>query len=347
MKVSKATSPDETTKATGKCPICEGTYSIRSLPLHSATCGEEQKKPKKKHEALSPTISKKRTLAKKPTKSWTTHALMQSAVKRKHSLLKPQNENERGVPGFYVFDEIMDMETELSLIKMANETKPEFTDQKHRFAKNYGPPYNIAERRFDFEKPRLPLPPYAGIVMDLVRQKVQMVRDSDFKPNQLATQLYDPSRQGKKNVHILPHNDLENGAMRHFIVGVTLQAPCIMTLILQAKDSGCGKDIKRDVRLPRRSVYIMSGSALSMWRHGIFAGNTFGARLSLTFREVLLPNYEGPLTVVMRMPSQQTEAARAAAKRRAEARRIKALKPRDTLGGFFAKSVCNKEAQTG
>lgn len=299
----------------GQCPLCGCTYSVRFLRIHAAKCGEERDIHNEK----------KRPRVSSSERNTVKSNLLMDCAKRKQALLRPlkDKENEIGAPGFFVFEEVMDVETEARIWQMAHDAEPKFTDNKYRFSKAYGPPYNISERRFDFTRRRYPLPDYATkLVLPILRERIAPVKD--FHPNQLSAQIYDPNRQ---NVHIMPHNDCENGELGDLLIGVTLNAACTMTLILQAQHTGLGKDMKRDVRLRRRSVYIMSGPALRVFRHAIFEGNTdmhpAGGRLSLTFRDVILPDNVGFPRHSFGLPSQQTSGARAAIEQRSSKKRVK------------------------
>lgn len=86
--------------------------------------------------------------------------------------------------------------------------------------------------------------------------------------------------------HILPHNDCENARIATAVVGVCLGASCTMTLILKQVHSRIGKDVKYDIILPPRTVYVMSADSLRVWQHAIFPGKTAATRTSITLRDV-------------------------------------------------------------
>ncbi|KAI0565012.1 2OG-Fe(II) oxygenase [Gracilaria domingensis] len=185
--------------------------------------------------------------------------------------------------GFHVFRGVF-IKDENSLLRAIESTAPAWVDYIFRKTKNYGPAYNLFRRRFLFGErapKQIPLPSYAT---DIVLPRLQSLTTllKEFKPNQLAVSLYKVPGES----HILPHNDCENGNIATAVVGVCLAGACTMTLILRSRYSGVGHDIKKDIRLPPGTVYVMSGDALRIWEHAIFPGRTEATRYSLTFRDV-------------------------------------------------------------
>lgn len=244
------------------CPICNKRFTASFLPLHASSCRLGATKTKFKPRSNS--ISKLLT--------------------PRYALHPPSNASpsERIVPGFHIFPDVF-THVESKLLQTVHSTPPVWSDYRFRLSKNYGPQYDLSIRRYlvgpSDPKP-LPLPRYAlETVLPILRKLHPKLHD--FNPNQLAVSKY-----AKDDSHILPHNDCENGHIRTAVVGVCLGGHCTMTLTLRGKESGLGKDVKRDVRLPKGAVYIMSDDSLRVWYHAIFKGNTDGHRVSLTFRDV-------------------------------------------------------------
>merc|ERR1712129_44423 len=92
---------------------------------------------------------------------------------------------------------------------------------------------------------------------------------------------YDSSRSASHDFHI---DDTWLWGER--IVGVSLQSDSIFTLY------DPGADIAIQVPLPRRSAYLLSGSARYQWQHGLLAEDIHGDRIAVTFRE-LTPELAG------------------------------------------------------
>lgn len=252
---------------TAPCPLCHKRYSNSFLPLHAASC------------KLPP----KRSINKPPSNK-SPFPKQHPVVSPRYSTSLPSNAapSERGAPGFHIFESVF-TNLEASLLNQVERSPPYWKDFRYRLTKNYGPVYDLAARRFRFGKDapkELPLPSYANnVVLPILRRLHPMLKE--FQPNQLAVGKYP-----HKGSHIKPHNDCENGYIHTGVVGVCLGAACKMTLVLRAKENGVGRDVKRDVRLPRGCVYVMSGDALRVWEHAIFPGKTDGSRISLTFRDV-------------------------------------------------------------
>lgn len=253
--------------ATAPCPLCRKRYNNTFLPLHAASC-----KLPPKHSVKKPATTKNQFSKHHPIRS----------PRFSTKLPSDAAPSERGASGFHVFENIF-THLDTVLLTQVEQSQPYWTDIRYRLTKNYGPVYDLNARRFRFDKEapkELPLPSYANnTVLPILRGLHPLLKE--FRPNQLAVGKY-----SRDDSHIKPHNDCENGHIQTGVVGVCLGAACTMTLVLRAKETGLGRDVKRDVRLPRGCVYVMSGDALRVWQHAIFAGKTEGSRVSLTFRDV-------------------------------------------------------------
>lgn len=249
----------------GPCPLCGRTFLLSFLELHAAKCGENKNGKRKLAAARRP-------LQLGP--------LFRSRVSR------GALPSERGAPGFHLFPDVLSEHEERDIIRAVEEDSQQWRDYMFRVVKNFGPPYDLRKKRFlygDGAPVSTPLPAYAHeLVLHRLRDRVDIL--SSFRPNQLTCSLYGTS--ATHDTHLLPHNDCENGNIKTAVVGVCLGAPCTMTLILPARKSGLRRDVKNDVLLPRRSVYVMSEDALRVWLHAIFRGRTDGTRYSLTFRDL-------------------------------------------------------------
>lgn len=258
--------------STARCPLCRKRYTLSFLPLHASSCTPRP-------------ISKPRRRPRTPTPPVTL------ALSPRYRLSPPRTApvSLTAAPGFHLFPAAF-RALEPSLLSLAHATPPAWADFRFRLAKNYGPAYNLPQRCFLFgpsAPPRIPLPPYVEhSVLPVLRALTPVL--AAFRPNQMAVGLYRGAA-----AHILPHNDCENGTIGTAVVGVCLGAACTITLILRARHSGVGKDVKKDVRLPRGACYVMSGDALRVWEHAIFPGRTEGDRVSLTLRDVAPRKDEG------------------------------------------------------
>mmetsp|Transcript_6453 Transcript_6453/g.10578 ORF Transcript_6453/g.10578 Transcript_6453/m.10578 type:complete len:240 (+) Transcript_6453:1-720(+) len=175
------------------------------------------------------------------------------------------------VPGLSVFPDFLSMEEEQALITAVEVSAPAWNDARVRRVKNYGPVYDVKQRRFAVEVDWSPLPSYVPDLVDAIRFLSPF---ADFSPNQLAVNEY----RSEKKSHILPHNDTENGDIGQFIMGISLSVDAYMTF--------SHGNHRVSVFLPARGLYAMSGECLQVWRHALFPGQYSGRRISLTFREV-------------------------------------------------------------
>jgi alkylated DNA repair dioxygenase AlkB len=262
--------------SSGNCPLCYRWYSSRFLLLHAASCNGPKanvKRPRSTYASLDDAATDQRHGA------WSSAP---QALPSRDGLLP----SERGAPGFHVFDDFVSLEEESIILSCVHTTPPSWDDLKVRRSKSYGPPYSLDQRRFMHETdgfPCTPLPAYVrNIVLPIVRERVPK-SIYDGCPNQLVVHRYDATAG---NAYIMPHSDCENTTMLDPILGLCLAGTATMTLILPRKSSVTGKLVKRDVLLPRRCLYVMSGESLHAWHHGIFPGKTVDIRYSLTFRRV-------------------------------------------------------------
>lgn len=257
--------------ATSRCPLCGRRFVLSFLELHAAKCGEN--------------VDTKRELA-------AGHRSLQLGPLFRSRVSRTALPSEKGAPGFHLFTEVLSEYEERDIIRAVEEDKQDWKDFMFRVVKNFGPQYDIRNKRIlhgESAPASIPLPAFAlELVLNRLRDRVDIL--SSFRPNQLTCSLY--SNSDVHETHLSPHNDCDKAGIKTAVVGVCLGAPCTMTLILPAKKSGLGHDVKNDVFLPRRSVYIMTEDALRVWLHAIFRGRTDGTRYSLTFRDLNLDSAE-------------------------------------------------------
>jgi alkylated DNA repair dioxygenase AlkB len=260
--------PASTPPSAGTCPLCLKYVGSSFLPLHASACDGS--------------ACGSRTAPRPPWQARPT-------VRRTRPQLDAPP-SERGAPGFHVFEDVLSEAGEAALMRAVESARGKWTDFKARRVASFGPPWSHAEKRLlhecDGARPTA-LPGYvADIVLPAVRRVVPREL-YDSAPNQLCVAVY----RGAESF-ILPHSDEENDRLGAPILGLSLQAGTTMTLSLPQALSPTGGMVKADVWLPPRSLYVMSGDALSIWHHGIFAGKTNGTRYSLTLRLALPPSTE-------------------------------------------------------
>jgi len=208
---------------------------------------------------------------------------------RTHKLGSSQNwadyNNQFAVPGLlYVPDFITQPEHDILLDTINSYTW--ITDLKRR-VQHYGWRYNYKSRNIDYSMFLGPLPNW-------VQALAQRLYDKHYLPSipdQVIVNEYQ-SGQGIAN-----HVDCEP-CFGNYISSLSLGSPCVMELISLADKK------KVELFLEPRSLVIISGEARYKWTHGIPArrkdqilGYTFDRklRLSMTFRNVVLPNGTCPI----------------------------------------------------
>ena len=100
--------------------------------------------------------------------------------------------------------------------------------------------------------------------------------------------LYTNRYKSEKHSFIRFHHD-HLTLMGRVIVGVSLKADATLSLVRTCnKKSNCpgnDKDGKIEIKLPRRSMYVMSGLSRYALKHGVIDASHNGDRVSLTFRK--------------------------------------------------------------
>ena len=93
-------------------------------------------------------------------------------------------------------------------------------------------------------------------------------------------------RKSKKSFIRYHHDHLTQ--MGPIVVGVSFGAAATLSLV-----ATCGRDGKSpgklgaiEIKLPPRSMYIMSGLSRYAYKHGVIDASVNGDRVSLTFRKV-------------------------------------------------------------
>jgi len=201
------------------------------------------------------------------------------------------------VPGMQVHPDAVSSAAAAALLAAIDRDDAPWVNIRTRWTKDYGPPFDFRSRVFggplgpDGRRrpppvPDRPLPPYAhAIVLPALRLFAPGL--ADWTPNQLSVNRYEAGAGHT----IAPHNDNEGGGLHTAVVGMCLGAAATMTFVRPPGIDGAGTR-KRDVRLPSRCVYVMSGEAFAVWRHAIFApAIAYGegvedTRVSVTLREV-------------------------------------------------------------
>lgn len=188
-------------------------------------------------------------------------------------------ERKANVPGLMVAREALSDVEEAAILEALDADGTPWTKRSSRVTRNYGYFYvyrkaNGAKQPAERAVRYTSLPRWAAVFLaDRVQQLFAL--DKDWAVNQAHVSLY----RRKERHRIRPHNDCDMGDLRHAVVGISLGDAATMTF-----DSPDGD--RRNIKLPRRSAYAMTGDALRRWRHGIRPENVSGTRLSITLRHV-------------------------------------------------------------
>jgi len=190
---------------------------------------------------------------------------------------KPEVKPVRGVPGLYLARNIVSDLEEAALLDSINTEPKPWIKRRSRYTKNYGPYYvykSSAKHPTAIRTSRLPS--WAtGFLETRLKAIFSTQVPDNWTINQVHVALYRASKKNK----ISPHNDTSMGTLMNAVVGVSLGDVATMTF---EKDKA-----KKEVKLPRRSAYLMTDDALNIWKHSIRASHNTGNRLSITCRNVI------------------------------------------------------------
>ena len=95
-----------------------------------------------------------------------------------------------------------------------------------------------------------------------------------------AAELNVLSYEESKGSNLAPHFD-DFWLWGERIIGVTLLSDTVMTYTRPGDSS-----VVIQVPIPRRSLYVMSGTSRTEWQHGIYAEDIHGKRFVITVREL-------------------------------------------------------------
>lgn len=190
---------------------------------------------------------------------------------------KPDVRPVRGVPGLYLARHIVSDLEEAALLESISAEPVPWVQRRSRYTKNYGPYYvyrSSAKQPTAIRSTKLPT--WAtGFLEARLKHIFSREIPDNWTVNQVHVALYRASKKNK----ISPHNDTSMGTLMNAVVGVSLGDVATMTF----ED---GK-LRKEVKLPRRSAYLMTDDALTVWKHSIRASHNTGNRLSITCRNVI------------------------------------------------------------
>jgi alkylated DNA repair protein alkB family protein 8 len=193
------------------------------------------------------------------------------------------------IDGLTILNDFVTIEEELQLLESLEFSS--WKDTLSRKVQHYGFNFNYKALMLDFDTPATDIPSKCQEVAERIIDTTYISENnSTLKFSQLINQLtvneYLPG-QG-----IAPHIDTE-ACIGPIIYVINLGAGIVMTM----KNKKLG--LKKNVWIPQRSLYIMTGDARYEWSHGIKPRSSDvvdsilinrSRRVSLTFRQALLPS---------------------------------------------------------
>ena len=195
---------------------------------------------------------------------------------------KKRLRNIKEVPGFYIIDEFITEEEEISLLKSIDDAEwQQHERDKDRQVQIYGPFLNSRYQIERDESKVRPMPEYAFSLCKKVEKSINAAKIypgiGTYKLGEVTHTGLFINRYGPQD-HLRFHFD-DRAFYKELLIGISMGADCIFSMRR-------GLVIK-DVLLPRRSMYIMSKDARYQFEHGIKQGCILGPqRISITIRGI-------------------------------------------------------------
>lgn len=188
------------------------------------------------------------------------------------------------VPGLYLVSEVISPQEEKELLNLISDSSWGRNRRNTRDIQISGP-YHDRNYKPIYKNNKLlysPHPLYIRMTASYV-QRLRRLLD-------LKIDWSDLGNDKKCEVFLNAYNK-DDGLRPHFdhrsnylepILGLSLHSDCVMTWLK-------GKT-EVQVKVPARSVYVMTGASRYQYKHSIKAGDIFGRRISMTFRSLKLKN---------------------------------------------------------
>ena len=176
------------------------------------------------------------------------------------------------VPGLFLIPDFLSTDEEEWLIEEIDAGKWQATRNGDRRVQVYGPyhdrNYKIIPGKYSNH------PEYIGDLVELMFQRLDDIPLSDKLRDQQLTEVY--INEYKEGQTLRQHFD-QRSTYDECIIGVSCGSDAVMCF-------SSGKD-RREILVPRRSLYAMTGQARFKYQHGIQQPIP-DRRVSLTFRTV-------------------------------------------------------------
>jgi len=184
------------------------------------------------------------------------------------------------IPGLYLFPNIIALEQEKELLNNINKASFKRNRSNTRDIQIYGP-YHDHNYKPVYKKGELLytfFPDFITKIGELIKEKLKQLSLSkditnvpvdDSKKCEIFLNKY-----GKMD-GLRPHFDHRQNYLEP-ILGLSLCSECVMTFVRGKKEI--------DVKVPARSLYIMTKESRYLYKHSIKPGNISSDRISITFR---------------------------------------------------------------
>lgn len=180
------------------------------------------------------------------------------------------------IKGFFLYPNFLTKKEELELIKKINKKKWVVDYQRRLQYYNYR---NELTKPYDL----IPIPQKIPKFLEELIDKLENDKIIDQRPDQIIINEYRPG-EGLK-----PHTDRKD-YYQNTILGISLGSGTAMQFISEKNNK------KKEIYIPRRSLYIMEDDARYLWKHAIpprkndiIDGVIYPrqTRISITFRNVV------------------------------------------------------------
>ena len=181
---------------------------------------------------------------------------------QRRGLLSPEMENHPHIPGLCILKNFMSKDDEEELV--SNFESADWEEVVKRRSLQFGHYYNQAKKWI--EKRFIPYPSYTNFVFERLHE--MKIMHHEASDGMFLVQEYIPGQV------LHPHIDM----FGDIVIGINLLASTTMTFL--------NPETKEEIEvfLERRGLYVLSGDARYLWKHGL--KNIQKRRLSITIRNL-------------------------------------------------------------
>lgn len=283
---------DEGGSAFVPCPLCAREFSKYRIAQHAAECdGGSATKEKNKGNAMKKSSGENKDLEKRKVdfcgQGEKRDAKVAKKKKRWSEILKSELKSQpvKGMAGLFLFHDFITEEEERALVHAVENASPAFKESRWNglhLGKEWGAKIKYqGSQKTGYMAPDGECRSVPAFIKPFIERmgNGSFLPTSNFVPNQCNAIKYIPSEN-----HVLGAHFDERRLSGEMIANLSLL--CDATMVYHHPAS----DRRLEVKLPRRSLQVITGEARYQWTHAIPTENIHGdQRISLTFRRQGIP----------------------------------------------------------